>query len=89
MPLDPTHVRFSNHACDQWHSSRKSTALTVAIINCTQTPEGMPQKTTFWSCRMNPTRSSNTMKVAALTLTLTWKEATAHHQVQQQQHHPH
>jgi hypothetical protein len=29
MPLDPTHVRLKlMHACDQWHSSRVSTALT-------------------------------------------------------------
>jgi hypothetical protein len=29
MPLDPTHVRLKVlHACDQWHSSRESTALT-------------------------------------------------------------
>ena len=27
MPLDPTHVRLKlEHACDQWHSSRESTA---------------------------------------------------------------
>jgi hypothetical protein len=29
MPLDPTHVRLKLlHVCDQWHSSRESTALT-------------------------------------------------------------
>jgi hypothetical protein len=34
MPLDPTHVRFKLlHACDQWHSSRESAVLTVAIVN--------------------------------------------------------
>jgi hypothetical protein len=27
----------SEHACDQWHSSRESTALTVVIINHVQT----------------------------------------------------
>jgi hypothetical protein len=32
--LDPTRVRLKLvHACDQWHSSRESTDLTVAIIN--------------------------------------------------------
>jgi hypothetical protein len=31
MPMDPAHVRLKLlHACDQWHSSRESTALTVA-----------------------------------------------------------
>jgi hypothetical protein len=38
MPLDPTHVRFnSEHACDQWHSSRGSTPLTVVTINYAET----------------------------------------------------
>jgi hypothetical protein len=38
MPLDPTHVRLKLlHACDRWHSSRESTALTVAIINDAET----------------------------------------------------
>jgi hypothetical protein len=33
MPLDPTHVRLKLlHACDQWHSSRAYTALTVITI---------------------------------------------------------
>jgi hypothetical protein len=27
----------SEHACEQWHSSRESTALTVAIINIFET----------------------------------------------------
>jgi hypothetical protein len=40
MLLDPTHVRFkrsSEHACDQWHSSRVFTPLIVAIINYVET----------------------------------------------------
>jgi hypothetical protein len=38
MPLDPTPVRLKHgHACDQWHSSRESTALTVVIINHVET----------------------------------------------------
>jgi hypothetical protein len=38
MPLDPTHVRLTLfHACDQWHSSRESTALTVDIMHYVET----------------------------------------------------
>jgi hypothetical protein len=38
LPLDPTHVRLKLfHACDQWHSSRQCTALTVVAINYAQT----------------------------------------------------
>jgi hypothetical protein len=38
MPLDPTHVRLKlEHACEQWHSSRESTALIVVTINYVQT----------------------------------------------------
>jgi hypothetical protein len=38
MTLDPTHVRLKLlHACDQWHSSRESTALTGVIINHVET----------------------------------------------------
>jgi hypothetical protein len=34
MPLDPTHIRLKiYHASDQWHSSRVSAALIVAIMN--------------------------------------------------------
>jgi hypothetical protein len=41
MPLDPTHVRLKLlHACDQWHSSRETTALTVAIMNYAETLKG-------------------------------------------------
>jgi hypothetical protein len=42
MPLDPTHVRLKLlHACDQWHSSRQSTALTVVTIIYEQTLKAM------------------------------------------------
>jgi tetratricopeptide (TPR) repeat protein len=39
MPLDPMHVRLKLvHACDQWHSSRKSAFLTGSPpVNCVQT----------------------------------------------------
>jgi hypothetical protein len=43
MSLDPTHVRLKLlHACDQWYSSRESTALTVAIINFVETLKAIP-----------------------------------------------
>jgi uncharacterized protein YdiU (UPF0061 family) len=45
LPLDPTHVRLTLfHACDQCHSSRESTVLTVAIINHAQTLKGLLER---------------------------------------------
>jgi hypothetical protein len=45
MPLDPTQVRLKLlRACDQWHSSRESTALTVAIVNYAETLKGLRRR---------------------------------------------
>jgi hypothetical protein len=47
MPLDPTYARLKLlHACDQWHSSRESTALTIVIINHVETVKAVQKEGT-------------------------------------------
>jgi hypothetical protein len=44
IPLDPTHVRFKLlHACDQWRSSQKTTALTGWHCKLCPNTEGASQ----------------------------------------------
>jgi hypothetical protein len=50
MPLDPTHARLKLlHACDQCHSSRESTPLTVVIMNYVETRK-VELSSADWTC---------------------------------------
>jgi Xaa-Pro dipeptidase len=55
MSLDPTHVRLKiYHACDQWHSSRESTPLTVVIINYVEASKAVLKSSVDVMAAMKP-----------------------------------